>query len=358
MTAEPDNPAEPHLDPAAGGEPKQYTRPRPPLIEQTPFVPSGGGGGLLRPLAAGAIGGLVGALIVYFASGGPTVDPDARQLIKELQDRTVELNEAIKAKPSGLPANLVKTDDLGELHSQMDGVAKAVKDVEASVQTLAQKVQAVEQRPAPEPGKDVIKTEVASQLAPIAERIAVLERSQSEHVTDARTAALTLALTNLKRAVSEGKPFATELATLESLTSAKLPVFQLAAFKDKGVPGLLELQQDFAETARNVIKKHYLGKSDSIIGEVLSRARSAVQVRPAGGTGDSVEAVLGRIDNDLKAGDLKGVLTESSTLEGPAKEELEPWIVRVQVRANADEAIRKTDQELLASLTKPPAATQ
>ncbi len=91
--------------------------------------------------------------------------------------------------------------------------------------------------------------------------------------------------------------------------------------------------------------------------EVLSRARGAIQVKPIGDAGDSVEALLGRMEKALKAGDLKGALTESASLEGPAKEELKSWLQHAQARAAADEAVQKTDQELLASLTKTSAAT-
>jgi hypothetical protein len=58
------------------------------------------------------------------------------------------------------------------------------------------------------------------------------------------------------------------------------------------------------------------------------------------------------MESALKAGDVKGALTESAGLEGPAKEELRTWLEHAQVRATADEAVRKTDQELFASLTK------
>ena len=58
------------------------------------------------------------------------------------------------------------------------------------------------------------------------------------------------------------------------------------------------------------------------------------------------------MEKALKTGDVKGALTESAALEGPAKEELHTWLEHAQARATADEAVRKTDQELLASLTK------
>ena len=215
-----------------------------------------------------------------------------------------------------------------------------------------------------------VQAEIASQMAPVAERLAGLERSQnekasevtqrlagiersqSERASDARTAAATIALTNLKRAVSDGKPFAAELTAIESLSSEKLPISQLAPYKDTGVPSLSQLQREFTDIVHDVIVKHYHGKAESFMDEVLSRARGAIQVTPTGSAGDTVEAVLGRMESALKAGDVKSALTESAGLEGPAKEELQTWLEHAQARATADEAVRKTDQELLASLTK------
>ena len=98
--------------------------------------------------------------------------------------------------------------------------------------------------------------------------------------------------------------------------------------------------------------KHYHGKAESFVDEMLSRAKGAIQVKPIGGAGDTVNALLVRMEKALKAGNLKGALTESASLEGPAKEELQTWLGHAQARASADEAVRKTDEELLASLTK------
>ena len=358
MNAEPDdNPAEPRFEPAGGRESfEKRARPRPSPIEQPSQPGASSGGGLLRPLAAGLVGGLVGAGIVYFALGaGGSVkeDTNALQLIKELQDRTSQLGEEVRARIASAVAPAgASSDELNEVRARIDGLAKAAQAEGDSMQALSQKLQALEEKPAAEPAKEAIQSEVSSQVAPIAERMTALEHSHAERASDARTAALTLALTNLKRAINEGRPFAQELAAVENLSSSKLPISDLSPYKDGGVPSLAQLQRDFQEVVSNVIQKHYHGKADSIMGEMLSRARAVIQVKPTGDTGDSVEAILGRMQAALKAGDLRTALTEGAALEGPAKEELQPWFEHAQARAAVDEAIRKTDQDLLASLTK------
>ncbi len=386
MTAEPDDtPVEPTIAPAASAN-EQQARPRGLVFEQQPEAQPQGMGGLLRPLAAGLIGGLLaaGGLYLILAGGGPKPDQQARVLIKELQDKikdqqdkikeqqdkAAQLSETIRAKLAEEPVKAASPEELNEVRTRLDEMSKTAKAEEELVQSLSQKLQALEQKPAPQPDKEAVQAEIASQMAPVSERLAGLERTQNEkasevterltgiertqneRASDARTAAITIALTNLERAVTEGKPFATELTAIESLSSEKLPVSELSPYKDAGVPSLAQLQREFLETVRDAIVQHYHGKAESFLDEVLSRARGAVQVKPVGSTGDTVEAVLGRMEKALKAGDLKGALTESAALEGPAKEELKTWLQHAQARAAADEAVRKTDQELLASLTK------
>ncbi len=362
MTAEPDDtPVEPSIAPSAYGRASgQSPRPRPTVIDQPPEAQPASLSALLRPLAAGLVGGLLGAgiLSLILSGGSPAPDEQVRLSIKELQDKireqqdkTAQLSDTIRVKLAA-PVKTASPDDLNEVRSRLDTLLKAAKAEDESVQSLSQKVQALEQKPVAQPEKAAVQAEIASQMAPVAERLAGLERSQSERASDARTAAAAIALTNLKRAVSDGKPFAAELTAIESLSSEKLPISQLAPYKDTGVPSLSQLQHEFADIVHDVIVKHYHGKAESFMDEVLSRARGAIQVTPTGGAGDTVEAVLGRMESALKAGDVKGALTESAGLEGPAKEELQTWLGHAQARATADEAVRKTDQELLASLTK------
>ncbi len=384
MTAEPDDtPVEPTIAPASD----QSARPQPrPAFEQYPEAQPQGLGALLRPLAAGLIGGLLaaGALYLILVGGGPKPDQQARVLIKELQDKikdqqdkikeqqdkAAQLSETIRSKLAEEPVKAASPEELNEVRARLEEISKTAKAEEDSVQSLSQKLEALEQKPAPQPDKEALQAEVASQVAPVSERLsgiektqnekasevterlAGIERTQSERAADARTATITIALTNLKRAVAEGRPFATELTAIESLSSEKLPVSELAPYKDTGVPSLVQLQREFLDTVRNVIVQHYHGKAESFMDEVLSRARGAIQVKPIGSAGDTVEAVLGRMEKALKAGDLKGALSESAALEGPAKEELKTWLEHAQARAAADEAVGKTDQELLASLTK------
>ncbi|HWJ20592.1 MAG TPA: hypothetical protein VNR65_17885, partial [Geobacterales bacterium] len=137
MTAEPDDtPVEPSIAPAAFGKASdQSPRPGPTLIEQQPEAQPAGLGALLRPLAAGLIGGLLGGgiLALLLAGGGPKPDDEARLQIKELQDKfreqqdkTAQLNDTVRVKLAA-PVKAASPEELSEVRSRLDDLSKATK---------------------------------------------------------------------------------------------------------------------------------------------------------------------------------------------------------------------------------------
>jgi hypothetical protein len=336
--------------------------------------PRRSGPGFFGAILAGLFGGIATAGGFYLAlkqniPGFSLADPYIQRQIKELQDRTALLESSVRAaRPapaSGYPAPSQGPEGLNEVRSRLDGMVNAGRELDRAVQALSEKIQALEsQAGGGGPSKSDVRGEIAAQTAPLGQRLASAERelealmrAQNERQADSRTAALTLALTNLKRAISDGRPFAGELAAAETLSAAKLPISQLSPYKDAGVSSLAELQSEFADASQKTIEKYHGGKANGFVGEVLSRAKSAIQIRPPDSTGSTVEAILGRMSAALKSGDLKGALLQGAALEDPPQE-MKDWLGRAQARAAADEAVRKTDQELLATLTKPTARRQ
>jgi hypothetical protein len=284
--------------------------------------------------------------------GVSLTDPDTRAQIRELHERVA----ALRAVSAGDGRTLA---DVNELRARLDAMVAAVHSIDETVQDLVKRSQDAGAVPRVNPA--TVEVDVESKLDPLEKRLAALERevdalnrAQTEHVSDARTAALTLALTNLKRAISDGRPFAAELAAVDNLSGGRLPVAQLSVYKDEGVPSLAELERAFTSSSQQAIQAHYQSKSDSFMGDVLSRAKAAIQVRPADTSGDTVEAVIGRMETQLRSGNVAAAVAESEGLDAAAKEAMKPWLEKARRRAAADEAIRKTDRELLASLTRAP----
>jgi len=330
------------------------------------------GGGFFSHLFSAFLGAAIVLGAGYAALTGQIpnfslADPQTSKDLRQLQERVSGLDYSIRnstSRPSGdtvsSPGAGAGVEVVNEVRARLDGVVQASRTLDETVQALSARVQALEQRTAAAPAPSgELQAEIGRLTTPIAARLAALERdveginkTQNDRQFDARSAALTLALTNLKRAVSDGRPFASELAAVENLSSTKLPVSQLATFKDTGVPSLAGLTRDFAAASKKAIEKFYRGNANSIVGEMFSRAKAAIQVKPGDGTGSSVEAIIGRMDEALKTGNVKAAVTEGGTLQGPAQEEMHAWLQGAQARVTAEDTLQKTDQDLLAALTK------
>jgi hypothetical protein len=322
-------------------------------------------GGFAGYLVAGLIGGLTvaggGYAVVKSGIGGLSLsDTGARGKIIALEERLASMELANRSQPRSGGAGAFESGSGGggvnELRSRLDAMVGTVRGLDQTVQALAQTPGQAGQGGE---SREAVRAEIAAQTASLQQRLTSAERElealvrmQTERQADARTASLTLALSNLKRAVADGRPFPAELAAVETLSPAKLPVSQLAAYKETGVSSMADLQSEFAEASKKTIEDHYGGKSSGFMGEMLNRAKSVVQIKPADSSGNGVEAILGRMTAAIKTGDLKTALMQGAALEHPPQEMM-TWFGKAQARAVADEALRKTDQELLASLTKP-----
>ena len=332
------------------------------------------GSGFFGYLLAGLIGGMATAGGAYLAlkqdiPGFSLIDPHSQARIAELEERAASLESALRAVKRPEPASTYQSaapgeSGLNEMRSRLDGMVDATRELDRTIQSLTQRVEAMQQRSGGV-DKAAVQAELAATAGPLQQRLASVERelealtrAQNERQADARAASLTLALTNLKRAISDGRSFPAELAAVETLSVVKLPVSQLAPYKNEGVASLAQLQNEFADASKKTLEAYYSNKTNSFMGDMLSRAKSAIQVTPAGGSGgDSIEAIIGRMSAALKSGDLKGALLQGATLPSPPQEMMD-WFAQAQARVTADEALRKTDQELLASLTKAPARRQ
>jgi hypothetical protein len=339
-------------------------------MREPPQPPTGqrsGTGGLrfLGYVLAGVIGAVMAvAALLFLPSAYPPIvnaipqlgafaSNDLKEELRRVEDRTASLERAIRTQATQRN-DAVTQDALNEVKGRVDLLVRRVADLDA----LAAQGEFGGKGPRVATSADA-QAEAERAVAPLAERVAALERelgtlnkSQAERQGEAKSAALAIAFTNLKRAVGEGRPFASELATVESLSSRKLPVNQLAVYKDSGVPTTDTLTRDFADFSKRAIEKHYQGDSSTFVGEMIARARSAIQVRPAGGSGNTPEAVLGRMGASLRSGEMASAVIEAGALTGRALEEMQPWLQAAQSRVTADTALRQTDEELLAALTK------
>lgn len=125
----------------------------------------------------------------------------------------------------------------------------------------------------------------------------------------------------LKAAIDRGGPFLTELDTLSGVSADDPAIASLRPFAATGVPSRAELMRDFPNTANAMLDAiNQPDPNQGIVERLTESALSLVKVRPVGNIeGESPDAVVARMENKLRNGDLQGASLEWDTLPDPAK---------------------------------------
>lgn len=323
-----------------------------------------GTAGFLTHLAAGLLGGLIALVVGYYALGNfrdrlPFVSETSAEQIKAAQQSLQQRISEVADNSGDARAQLA--DRISALDARTEGLAQTDEEAVAS---LTARVDALEQQlaTAADTSDEAARAEriadVSERLAGLEERVSAVRasleevRAQSrENVAAARASALAVALTNLRRAVDDGGSYAAELEAVRELSPDALEADTLAASAEDGVPTMRELRESFPRYANNALDAVGAGGDDSIIGQIVESARSVVNVRPVGEIeGDSPGAIIARVENRLKAGDLPGVVEQSDPLAGEAAVQLLPWIEQVKTRINADRELDALESRTLAGI--------
>jgi len=140
----------------------------------------------------------------------------------------------------------------------------------------------------------------------------------------------------LQEAVRAGRPYATELAALETLRpDLKEALVPLAQSSATGIPTLASLQEQFAHTITPALSPEDSGKS------LTQNLRSLVKIRKIGGTqtGADDQSVIARAEAKLASGDIAQALQETETLSPRAVQSFAAWQERAQTHLAAHAAL-------------------
>jgi hypothetical protein len=361
--AAPDDPA-PESDPA-----RQAALPPPdeqgPQLEAEPEpspspapARSGDDGGasiasFLTHMTAGLIGAVL-ALGLFFVLG------NLRDRLPFLTNRAAEdLGKTLVAAEQRIAAlEAAARTGKGEA-SGIDLRIKAAGDqanaLKQDLASLTSRIETLEGRPVPAAGPSAEGLQQSLQpleakLADLGSRVDAVAKAQDDLRVATGTAALTMAVQNLRRAVADGKPFAAELKTLTALAPQPLEVSALETRRESGLASLGKLQRDFDAAAKTALDASRPNGDGSFTGDLLAKARSLVRVRPTGEVpGDGPEAVLARAGHRLHNGDLPGAIHETDQLSGPAATAMASWLTDAKARAAADDALAKLEARLASA---------
>ena len=154
-------------------------------------------------------------------------------------------------------------------------------------------------------------------------------------------------LAQIRAAIDAGGPFDTAIKEFDEQVGHALPN-QLRSLAQEGVQTYQELRDSFAEAARSALNaaRDELNESEGFmgIGNYLRQQFQARSVTPK--MGDDADAVLSRVEQELRENDLTGALNELDALPDAARDQMQPWIDQARKRQDALEQLDILSQEI------------
>ncbi|MFA7414476.1 MAG: mitofilin family membrane protein [Rhizobium sp.] len=279
-------------------------------------------------LAVGIFGGLValaGAGSMQYAGFLPTIGPAPKDAIPDT-NLTTELN-ALKDQVNALAAKANTMADTGQLAERLAAL-EAAAAVRSKMPTDAAAIDQLQQQLAAN-GETIasLQSAIADTAAKLSEtenrlndRLAQTENKLNEPRDDVEVAR-TIAVAALKAAIDRGGPFMTELDTLAGVTPDDPIIAGLRDYATTGIASRAELVRQFEDTADAILTAVHQPDPNQGLGErLLSSALSVIKVRPVGNVeGATPEAMVARMEDKLRNGDLQGAALEWNSLPEEGK---------------------------------------
>ncbi|MBN9444173.1 uroporphyrinogen-III synthase [Bosea sp. (in: a-proteobacteria)] len=317
----------------------------PPAEPPPPATAPAGGSAMSWPAlaAAGVIGGVVGAGLMFYASrsAGPAVS--AAQLA-DLGGRIDTLQAAI----AGVDRRA---------GSANEAAAKATSELQA----LAGRVGALAKAPAADTGavaEQLQRAEAAlassgERFDKLAARVAAVEtqaKAAAAPSPEGQAAARIVLAERIQKALSGGLPFAGDVGALVKGGVAAADTAALSAVAASGAATRETLLADFRRHGA-MFQREVTPQSNSWTEKLWGLASRIVTVRPLGDNGSNDPATLPlRLESAIVAGDMPKAAALWAQLPEPARRASAAFGAALQKRAAADAAIAKIAQDAVAAL--------
>ncbi|MGN7957554.1 COG4223 family protein [Agrobacterium tumefaciens] len=260
-------------------------------------------------IAAGIVGGLVAlaaagsmqyAGILPSVNAGRAGGEEIAALKTDLGNLRQQLANVPAADTSALEQRIATLEGAKGEAPQVDGLSEKITALESAVQ-------------AERSAQDTATAELTRRLADAEAKI----NEPRDDIEVARA----IASAALKAAIDRGGPFLTELDTLSRVTSDDPAIASLQSFAATGVPSRSELMQKFPDVANAMLSAiNQPDPNQGIMERLTESAFSLVKVRPVGNIeGETPEAMIARMENKLRNGDLQGAALEWNGLPDAAR---------------------------------------
>ena len=159
-----------------------------------------------------------------------------------------------------------------------------------------------------------------------------------------------LSVAQLRPALESDAPFRNELSLARGALAGQPDVNKalqtLAAYADKGVPTLPELQASFVDSANAVMLEDVVGSKPGRLQHAVIVTAAALHLHALahwlGGTWPA-SAIVWEAKTRLDAGDLAGASAALGKLSGPEAKVAQPWIQAAQSRIAANQVLKMLD---------------
>lgn len=271
-----------------------------------------------------------------------TEDLDAR-IGEEVEAGLAPLREEIASLQASVGEAGGEPVDLQPFEARLDELEAAIAGLgdsgapDAAVADVEERFSALEARLDAMETADGAADELAARMEELEQGLSAVQNELGERADEPR-AALVIAASALKAAVDRGDAFQAELETYAALAPDADGLTGLGAYADEGVPTHTAILADLPDAAdRMVAAGRDRQESDDLIANLWQSARDLVTVRPIGAVeGDSVEAIVARLEAAVRAGDYGTALSEYEQLPPAAQSAGADFMDRVRARHEID----------------------
>lgn len=171
--------------------------------------------------------------------------------------------------------------------------------------------------------------------------------AQQDAAGKLRLAKATNALSQITEALETGRTFTGPLDQLSQIEGLSIPAV-LADIAPTGAPSLFDLKKELPKLARIVLREDAATKTDgSVVDKFTSFLKSQVGTRSLEPQeGETIDAVLSRIESALDVNDLGKAMTEAGSLSDLAKTTMGDWIASLAILNNATAAVNELQQHI------------
>jgi hypothetical protein len=268
------------------------------------------------------------------SASGPVDQAAANEAARKADEALQQISELQAAINAGGATAPGASEDIAALKDEIGKVAPELQRIDGAVSELGGRIQSVEES---------VNTQILPAMETVKKAAETAERGQA--------IAKSVSARALTSVLEQGGEFSGELAAAEALAGPSPASEALASVAAQGLPTKAELLAGFQPLANTMIEGSTLPPDDAgVVARFMASAKSLVKVRPAGPVeGDTVSAIVSRVEAALKSGALEEAYSQWETLPESAKSVSADWAARLKMRIDAEKNLHELIGQLGAA---------